>query len=50
MKNSAVNKSISVNEINALIKYLQKQPYEQVFHLINMIMGLKDVPKEPSKE
>ena len=31
---------------NALIGYLQKKPYEEVYQGINMLLGLKEIEKE----
>ena len=50
-KNLMTNITLSLNLVNAIMGYLGKQPYEQVFQLINAINDeAKDqIPKEEEK-
>ena len=42
--------NISNEDRQEILKYLSTQPYANVFKLVAMIVGLKKVPEDKSKE
>ena len=43
-------KTISADELNKLVNYLSKQPYAEVFHLMNILLSPDKKPEEKKPE